>query len=308
MKDKNQFNAGYIYIAEPNEISLEGINLLVKHGYQIIYQLDENIINKIEGIFIRTYTQITKNYLEKFNNLKFIIRAGVGLDNIDLVECGKRKIKVFHSPGANKESVAEYALCMTIFMLRNIAPQIERVSRNRWRDHSLVGTGISDKTIGLIGCGNVGLEFVRILTPFRVNILGYDPNINSEKLSAQGIVKTNFKTLLTQSDVVVVALPLTNETNGIIDKEAISQMKKTAILINVSRGEIIDEKTIIQALKSSRIRGAVLDVIKGEPIVDDIYQDVPNLIITPHIAGFTTEANIQISLTAVTNFIKAQNI
>lgn len=308
MKVKQQHKAGYIYIAEPYEISIEGIKLLIKHGYQTIYDRDESNENQIIGIFIRTYTKITKEYLDKFKNLKFILRAGVGLDNIDLDECRSRAIKVFHAPGANKESVAEYILAMTLYMIRNIAPQIDRVSNNQWRDLLLVGTGLSGKTIGLIGCGNVGLELVRKMEPFNVSFLGYDPYISAEVLSASHIVKTNLLSLLSDSDVVVVVLPLTQETKGIINKEAISQMKRTAILINVSRGEIIDESSLIQALKSSKISGAVLDVIQGEPIVNPIFHDVPNLIITPHIAGLTTEANIQISVAAVTNFIKAQNI
>lgn len=305
MQNKSLSTNQVIYVTEPSEVDGASIEMLRTAGYQVAESMDELEMDQVIALFIRTYTQATESYLSQFKNLRYVLRAGVGLDNIDLDVCQKRNIQVFNSPGANKEAVAEYIVAMAILMIRKIPHQIGRVKSGGWRDVSCVGTGIKGKTIGLVGCGNVGRDVVDKMSHLKVKFVGYDPYVTGEALSAIGVTKVELNELLKIADVVVIMLPLTKETNKLINKTNILLMKQDAIFINVSRGEIVDHKVIISALKKGAIGGVVLDVIEGEPNVDSRYLEISNVIITPHIAGFTKEANAQISIDAVSNFLKA---
>lgn len=293
-----------ILITEPGEIASAAVDLLEASGYSVTESVEPHDKGKIQGLFIRTYTRVDASLLDSFPGLTFILRAGVGLDNIDRDECEKRGIAVYNSPGANAGAVAEYIVCMALFALRRIGPQIERVREDSWRDMSAVGEGIHGKTFGLVGCGNVGSRLAALLNALGAQCLGYDPYITEEVLRERNIRKTGLDQLLSESDVTVLMMPLTEETRNILSRERIRLLKQGAILINVSRGELLDETALVESLKAGKIHTAVLDVVQGEPVVNPLLSQCPNLIITPHIAGFTRESNVMIAVSAVQRLLE----
>lgn len=293
-----------ILVTEAQEIAPEAILMLQANGYEVIDSLKNADAKKIDGLFIRTYTKVTPDYLDQFPGLQFILRAGVGTDNIDLQECKAREIQVFNSPGSNASAVAEYVLAMMLMLLKRIPQQIEQIKNNQWRDVDSMGTDLQGKVIGLVGCGAIGKSLANKLQPFGVSLLGYDPYLDSETLQKYAIKKCNLQDLLKNADLISLQLPLSLETTEMFGKKEFIQMKKGSILINVSRGELIKEDELLWALKNRIIAGAALDVVSNEPSINKELLNVPNLIVTPHIAGFTKEANIQMATGAVTNLFE----
>ncbi len=293
-----------IFLSEPQEISTESLELLKVNGHELVTKFSGDKDSSIRGLFIRTYTKVDNKYLDQFPSLSVIMRAGSGLDNIDLNECNSRNIKVFNSPGANAISVAEHALTLMLMLLKNIKGHNSNLMLGRWRERSLLGSELSGKTIGLVGCGAVGLALSKLLQAFDVKILGFTKNPDLNKFESNGIIHSSLDSLLSTSDVVSIQIPLTKETINMIGDKQFSLMKTTCYLINVSRGEIIDEKSLIRALSHNQIMGAAIDVVIGEPNINSRLFTLKNLIITPHIAGYTHEADVVISTQAVKNFLQ----
>lgn len=294
-----------ILIPEKKEIHQSAIELLIKHGVKIVYSYDKKNLIDIEGLFIRTYTQAHKKYINQFSNLKYILRAGVGLDNIDLEECNKRNIKVINAPGSNSNSVAEYVIAVMIMLSRNFLKQNNLLYKHEWRERKYMGGELTNKVIGLVGCGAIGRIVASKLESFDIReIIGYDPYLNKEFLAKFNIKKLSLDEIIRNSDIISLHLPLTKETNNLFDDKKISLMKKNAYIINTSRGGIIKEKSLIRALKKNRIGGAALDVFESEPNINAQLLNCDNLILTPHIAGFTKEADKNMSLAPVLKFIE----
>ena len=293
-----------IFLSEQQEISTESLELLKVNGHELVTKFSGDKDSSIRGLFIRTYTKVDNKYLDQFPSLSVIMRAGSGLDNIDLNECNSRNIKVFNSPGANAISVAEHALTLMLMLLKNIKGHNSNLMLGRWRERSLLGSELSGKTIGLVGCGAVGLALSKLLQAFDVKILGFTKNPDLNKFESNGIIHSSLDSLLSTSDVVSIQIPLTKETINMIGDKQFSLMKTTCYLINVSRGEIIDEKSLIRALSHNQIMGAAIDVAIGEPNINSRLFTLKNLIITPHIAGYTHEADVVISTQAVKNFLQ----
>ena len=294
-----------IFITEPSEISSQAKNILKAHGHELFESIAKNQESSIEVLFIRTYLKLTKEYLSRFPNLTYIIRAGSGLDNIDLEECKQRHITVISSPGSNAFSVAEHALTMLLLMLKNITGQSRILSEGGWRSKDLQGNELRGKTIGLLGCGAVGQVLAKLLEPFEVKIVGYDKYLSPAKFKELKISRVTISELFKNSDLVSIQIPLTKETVNLISVKELSLMKKSASLVNVSRGEIINEDDLITALSQGKIKAAALDVVKGEPTPSRRLSALENIFITPHIAGYTVEADEAISTDAALNFLKA---
>src|SRR3989344_5322075 len=218
-----------IYIPKKDEIHPEAIELLHKAGIKIKYEIEDYA--QIEALFVRTYTVVDKKYLDQFSHLKYILRAGVGLDNIDIEECQRRNIKIINSPGANANAVAEFVVGLIIMLLRNIPQQINSLREGKWRKKELMGEEIKGKTLGLIGCGAIGKLVVKKLSGFELEkILGYDPYFDKKTLEKNGILKEELHQILKKSDIISLHLPLTKETNKEI---SIVQAKK---FINLQSG------------------------------------------------------------------------
>jgi len=296
-----------IYNAEPKEINQSAIDVLIRAGFSVIDDLKGCDLATIAGLFVRTYTKVDVLYLQQFANLKFILRAGVGLDNIDLDECKVRNITVFNSPGANSDAVAEYVLTMSLYVLRGIGPQIKQVQNNNWRSALSVGQSLFAQTFGLVGCGHAGRSLAAKLTVLGAKCLAYDPYVSQATMQALGIEKSTLDTVLSHCDIVVIMLPLTKETAGIMHKDNLASLKPGSILINVSRGEMVDENALVEYVRSGHIRTAILDVVIGEPLISEQLRSEPKIIITPHIAGYTIQANANIAQVVVDNFLASRS-
>jgi D-3-phosphoglycerate dehydrogenase len=292
-----------ILITEKNEINPKALKLLKKEGHTLFFEKKD--LQTIEALFIRTYTKITPNLLDQFPHLRFIIRAGVGLDNIDVKECQKRGIAICNSPGSNANAVAEFVISMMIYLKHNTFLQQSQIFKKKWRDSHLRGTELKGATIGLVGCGAIGRLIAHKLQTFETKqILGYDPFLDKEILSQNHIVKTTLEWIYKKSDVISLHLPLTPETKNMILKKELKKMKKGSFLINTSRGGIVNETDLVDAIDNGQIAGASLDVFETEPTVSQKILKCERIIKTPHIAGYTQEADEQMATQAVKNFLE----
>lgn len=299
-----------IYVTEPKEIEPEALELLRMGGHTVVTTPEEAAkAQHVEALFIRTYTTVDATLLEQFPSVRFVLRAGVGLDNVDMALCKSRGIEVINSPGANAHAVAEYTVASVLYLLRFIDEQRNSLRSGGWRLPSHIGSELRGKTVGLLGCGNVGRLIAHKLSTWELNeCLGYDPYLSQEQLAAVGIRKVEKDELLKRSDIVSLHLPLTPETAHTINAEAFQCMKPSALFINAARGGVVDEAALLEALAQKRIAGAALDVFEHEPQVGDELKRCERVILTPHIAGYTHEANREVSLSPVREFLKRTGV
>ena len=252
----------------------------------------------VEALVIRARTQIRGRVLEAFDAVKMIGRLGVGLDNIDVETCAARGIEVCPATGANAVSVAEWTMAAIMVGMRNVWQATPAVLAGRWPRNELMLSEISGKRLGLIGFGSIARLVAARARAFDMEIVAcgkpdapLDPSWN-----ALGVHATSFETLVETSDVISVHTPLMASTRHLIDAQALARMKPTALLINSSRGGLVDEAALRDALREHRLRGAVLDVLEEEPLpAGSAFEGVPNLLLTPHISGVTEEANGRVS-------------
>jgi D-3-phosphoglycerate dehydrogenase len=291
-----------VYVPEPHEIHPDAIKLLKSSGFEIDFAGNPNT----EILFVKTLITVDKKYLSKFKKLKFILRAGVGLDNIDLVESKRRGIKVFNAPGSNSNAVAEYVVLVSLTHLRNIANQISAVEKGEWRDHKYMGGEVKGRTIGIVGCGAVGKLVAKKFSGFEPKvILGYDPFVDKETLMSLGIKKAPLKTILRTADIICLLVPMNKDTYGMIGHEELRMIKNGAILINASRGGIINENALIEILNEGKPLKVALDVYENEPKVREEFLKFQNIVTTPHIASYTQESQRKMSILAVKNLLNS---
>jgi len=247
------------------------------------------------ALVVRNRTKVTAEIIAAAPKLKVIARAGVGLDNIDLKAADAAGVVVVAGLGANAVSVGELTLGLALALLRNI-PNHDVATRDGGWVRS-PGRELSGLTWGLLGCGATGLATAKLLQGFECTVIGYDPfakNLDS-------ITLTTFEDVLKRSDIVSIHMPSTPQTNGSINSETLAMMKKDAIIINVGRGEVINEEDLMIALKNKTIAGAALDVRAQEPPVTGEMEKIPNLILTPHVAGITHESQLRINRILTSN-------
>jgi len=295
-----------VYVPEKNEIHTKAIEELKKNGHEIIFgrELSHDDENKIQILFIRTYITANKECLNQFPNLKFILKVGVGLDNVDLGECKKRNIQVINAPQSNSNSVAELVVCLMLMLLRHTRQQSHRLRHGSWRGKELMGEELKRKTVGFVGCGAIARSITEKILAFQVKeILGYDPYLDEKTLARFKIKKTDLNFLIKNSNIISLHLPLTPETKNLITLKELKQMKKTTYLINTSRGGIINEKDLIVALRNKTIKGAALDVFENEPEIKKEFLSLENISLTPHIGAYTVESDYEMSMMPVRKFL-----
>ena len=268
------------------------------------------IIMNYDGIVIRSRFKIDKNFINAAKKLKFIARAGSGTENIDLHYANKKNIKCFNAAEGNRQAVAEHALAMILNLLNNIRVSDQEIRRGIWNREKNRGIELSGKTIGIIGFGNTGSSFAKILENFNVKILAYDKY--KEKYKFQ----SNLDEILEFSDIISLHIPLTEETKYLVNENFIDKAKKPFYIINTSRGQCIETKALIKGLKDQKILGACLDVFEQEKNSFEKIGENADLkyliesnktILTPHIAGWTFESNYKIAETLskkIINLIK----
>lgn len=272
-------------------------NTLQKNGLSVTYEpqiTPEELAKKIgdyEIIIVRSRTTITKDLVEKATKCKIMARVGVGLDNIDTDAAKAKNIRVINAVEGAMNAVAELVIGLMLAMARDI-PRADRELRNdKWIKKELMGTELAGKYLGIVGLGNIGKRLARLARALNMNIIGFDVvPIDTEFAKEVGLMKADLDTLLQSADYVSLHVPLLDSTKNLINAQRISTMKKTARIINTSRGGTVDENALYEALKSGNLGGAALDVFEKEPAIGNKLVSLPNFIATPHIGAQTKEA------------------
>ena len=245
---------------------------------------------------------ITKATLEALPQLKIISKYGVGLDNLDISSIIEKGVELAVTAGTNKRSVAELTLSFMLGLCHRTFIGAERIKRGEWIREG--GHNLSGKTIGIMGCGNVGKEVVHLLKPFGCVILVCDIEDRSEFCRDQGVTESSMGSLIEKSDIVTLHVPLTDLTRNMIDETVLRKMQANAYLINTSRGAVLNASALHKALVSGEISGAALDVFCSEPPDDMAFLELPNLMVTPHIGGNSVEAVEAMGQAAIDNLVE----
>jgi D-3-phosphoglycerate dehydrogenase len=251
-------------------------------------------IGEFDALVVRGRTKVTAAALDAARHLKVVARSGVGLDNIDLEAAKKRSIKVISTPAAPTTSVAELTIGLMLNVLRKISYADRTIKEGRWVKNELIGSELKSKTVGIIGAaGRIGVEVARIAVQgFGSKVLGYDVIDLTEKARLVGFTETNLDDLLRQSHIISIHVPYLPTTHHLVNKNFLEKMKRGAVVINASRGDIIDGQALLQSLKAGQIAGAGLDVFHKEPPVDEWEKSLtqlPNVVCTAHVGAQTIE-------------------
>jgi D-3-phosphoglycerate dehydrogenase len=278
-------------------IDQAGVHSLERAGLEVTYQPEittEKLVDSVANyniLIVRSRTKITKTIIDLATSAKIIARVGVGLDNIDVVAAEERNIRVINAPEAAISAVSELVIGFMLCFSRNIIFADAETRKGNWMKKSLMGSELSGKYLGIVGVGSIGRNTARIAKALRMNLIGYDPlPINRDFIKEVGLIKTDLDTLIESSDFITCHVPLTAQTRYMFNSNRLSKMKSTAYIINTSRGGVIDENALYDALKEGKIAGAALDVFEIEPPVNRLLFELPNVICTPHIGAQTVEA------------------
>lgn len=260
----------------------------------------EELLEKIpdfDAIIVRSGTTVNKEVMDAAKNLKLIVRAGVGLDNIDLDYADKKEIDVENTPEASTAAVSELVFGLMLSWARGI-PKADRALREgEWIKSDLNCTELRDKTLGIIGTGRIGLETARKSKVFDMDVLGYDKEERDEFVELGGEY-TSLEVLLNNSDYVTLHVPLCEETRHLIDEEELNMMKDSATIINTARGAVINEEALVKALKEGSIAGACLDTYENDPECGHELLELDNVVLTPHLGASTEETQRDVSILA----------
>lgn len=255
-------------------------------------------VQNARALIVRNRLQVGGELLERAGRLECIGRLGVGMDNIDLDLCRSRGIRVYSAIGADSHAVAEYVVHMTLTLVRGATFASAAVAAGKWPRPYMMGREVAGRTLGLVGFGSTARAVARLARAIGVEVAAFDPFVDAKDPAWEGVRNATFDELLETADIVSLHVPLTARTRHTIDADALRLMKNDAILINAARGGVVDEGALVAALKAGAIGGAALDVFEDEPLTGDageIFVNVPNLILTPHIAGVTEESNFRVS-------------
>jgi D-3-phosphoglycerate dehydrogenase / 2-oxoglutarate reductase len=270
--------------------SLRNAGLVVDYLPEISPSELISSVNDYDVIVVRSRTKVTREVIQKASKVKIIARVGVGLDNIDTEEAEKQKIEVINAGEASITAVSELVIGLMLSLSRNIPIANNETKKGNWIKKNLMGTELKGKYLGIIGLGKIGRNVARLARGLRMNLIGYDiVPIDKGFVQEVSLITTDLKMLLQSSDFITCHVPFTEQTKHLINKETISNIKNSAFIINTSRGEIIEENSLINALKEKKIAGAALDVFEVEPPKNKELLDLPNLICTPHIGAQTKE-------------------
>lgn len=279
----------------------------MKSNFDVLYAPDlfqnrKDLINEVrrcDALIVRNQTRVDAELLQEATQLKVVGRLGVGLDNIDTALCESLSVAVIPATGANANAVAEYVLTSAFLLLRLAYQASPEVMAGQWpRQRLSQGRELGGKVLGLIGFGQIAQELARKAKALGMQVIAFDPYVSAQDPAVLelGVSLMSLEQLLGQADVVSLHIPLNDSTAGLLSMAQFKQMKSDALLVNTARGGIVDEQALCDALKNGVIAGAAIDVFEHEPLqASPCFTDVPNLILTPHIAGVTMESNRRIS-------------
>jgi D-3-phosphoglycerate dehydrogenase len=282
-----------VLIADP--ISKEGIDILgscaeVDVKTELTPEEIISIIGDYEALVVRSQTKVTAEVIAAGKKLQVIGRAGVGVDNVDIEEATRRGIVVVNAPTGNTISAAEHTIALLLALARHI-PQANAVLKSGvWNRSAFMGTEVRNKTLGIIGLGNVGSEVARRARGLEMKLIAHDPFISTDHARNLQVELVPLKQLLKEADFITLHTPLTSQTKKLIGAKELALVKPTVRIINTARGGLIDEEALAKAVKEGRVAGAAIDVFSTEPATESIFFDSDNIIVTPHLGASTTEA------------------
>jgi D-3-phosphoglycerate dehydrogenase/(S)-sulfolactate dehydrogenase len=281
-----------------DDLSAEGVEILKKgRGLSVDVKVGlkpaelKAIIGEYEALAVRSATKVTAEIIDAGKKLKVIGRAGVGVDNIDLEAANKHGVVVMNTPGGNTITVAELTVAMMTAISRHIPQATASIKSGKWEKKKFQGRELFNKTLGVIGIGNIGSVVVERCLGMKMKVLAYDPFISDEAARQLGVERVTLDQLLAQSDYVSIHVPLTEQTRNLVGKDVLAKMKKGAFLVNCARGGIVDEAALHDALAKGHLGGAAFDVFANEPVSpDNPLLKLDNFICTPHLGASTEEA------------------
>jgi D-3-phosphoglycerate dehydrogenase len=254
------------------------------------------IIGEYDGLAVRSATKVTRELLEAAPRLKVVGRAGIGVDNVDITSATARGVVVMNTPFGNAITTAEHAIAMMFALARQLPDASASTKAGRWEKNRFMGVELSGKTLGLIGCGNIGSIVADRANGLRMKPIAFDPFLSEKRAVELGVEKVELDALIARADIVTIHAPYTEQTKNILSRERIFAMKKGARLINCARGGLVDEAALYDALKSGHLAGAALDVFETEPATDSPLFALENVVCTPHLGAATTEAQENVAL------------
>ena len=287
-----------------DKVSPSAVKVFGEHpDWTIVSPDKEHLVGEManaDAIVVRSATFVDAALMDKSPKLRVIGRAGVGVDNVDLEAATKHGIVVMNTPGGNAVAVAEHTFGLMLSMARFIPRAHSTTTAGKWEKKSLQGTELRGKTLGVVGLGRVGVEVSRRALVFGMKVVAHDPYVAPSFAQQLNVTMVPLDELFAVSDYITLHVGLTPQTHGMINADVISKMKKGVKLVNCARGELLNEEAVVAALQSGQIGGAALDVYSHEPLKDSPLMNLPNVILTPHIAGSTNEAQeavgVQIAL------------
>jgi D-3-phosphoglycerate dehydrogenase len=254
------------------------------------------LVGSFDGLAIRSATKVTPKILEKAKNLKVIGRAGIGVDNVDIPAATAKGIIVMNTPFGNSITTAEHAITLMLALARQIPQADASTQAGKWEKNRFMGVEITSKTLGVIGCGNIGSIVANRAIGLKMKVVAYDPFLSPERALELGVEKVDLPELIRRADFVTLHTPLTDKTRNIIDAPALAAMKKGVRIINCARGGLVEENALRAALDSGHVAGAAFDVFTEEPATANPLFGHPNVVCTPHLGAATTEAQENVAL------------
>lgn len=254
------------------------------------------VLAKAHALVVRSATKVDASVFAAAPELKVVGRAGVGVDNIDIEAASRAGVAVYNAPGGNTIAAAELTMALILSVVRRVTAADRSVRAGRWDRASFRGVELLGRTLGLIGAGRIGGEVARRCEAFGMTVMAYDPYIDESRAQQLGIRLATADEVIEEADVISLHVPLNDETRHLIDREAFERMKKRVFVINASRGGVIVEADLADALEEGLIAGAALDVYEDEPLSPDSpLRDAPNLVLTPHLGASTKEAQVSVA-------------
>ncbi|APH74059.1 phosphoglycerate dehydrogenase [Aquibium oceanicum] len=254
------------------------------------------IIGQYDGLAIRSATKVTEKLIAAAENLKVIGRAGIGVDNVDIPAASRKGIIVMNTPFGNSITTAEHAVALMFAVARQIPEANASTHAGKWEKNKFMGVEITGKTLGVIGCGNIGSIVATRAIGLKMHVVGFDPFLSESRAAELGIEKVELDELFARADFITLHTPLTDKTRNIINAASIAKMKDGVRIINCARGGLIVEADLVAALKSGKVAGAGVDVFEVEPATENALFGMPNVVCTPHLGASTSEAQENVAL------------
>jgi D-3-phosphoglycerate dehydrogenase len=297
-----------ILVAE--KISPEGLDAL-KEGAEVDVRLGMDketlmeVLPNYDALVVRSATKVREDIIEAGTRLRVVGRAGSGVDNIDVDAATKRGIIVVNAPASNNVAVAELAMGLLLSLARQLPQAHASLQAEKWERNKFMGWEVRGKTLGLVGLGRIGSEVARRARGFQMKVIAYDPVVSLDRANQLGVETVSMDELRERSDIISIHVPLIDATRNMFDAAAISKMKKGAFLINASRGGIVDEQALVEALDSDHLAGAAFDVYNQEPPTGSPLIGHPKIITTPHLGASTTEAQVLVGMDVAEGILSA---